>query len=58
MSSTNPLLGILVVNRLNGSNFTDWLRNFKILRKSERIAYVLERDGLIEFVSNASEDEV
>ena len=36
MSSTNPLHGIMNVNRLTGPNFTDWLKNLKILLKSER----------------------
>ena len=58
MSLTNTLRGIMDANRLNGPNFTDWLKNFKILPKSERIAYVLEGDGLVEPASDASEDEV
>ena len=58
MSSTNPLRGIMDVNRLTGSNFTDWLRNLKILLKSKRIAYVVEGDGPVEPTSDASEDEV
>ena len=58
MSSANPLHGIMDSNRLTGSNFTDWLRNLKILLKSERIAYVLEGDGPVECASDASEDEV
>ena len=48
MSSTKPLRGIMDANRLTGPNFSDWLRNLKILLKSERIAYVLEGDGLVE----------
>ena len=58
MSSNNPLHGIMDANRLTGPNFTDWLKNLKILFKSERITYVLEGDGLVEPASNASEDEV
>ena len=56
MSSTNPLRDIMDANRLTGPNFTDWLRNLKILLKSKRIAYVLEGDGLVEPASDASED--
>ena len=58
MSSTNPLRGIMDANRLIGPNFTDWLMNLKILLKSKRIAYVLEGDGPVEPISDASEDEV
>ena len=58
MSSTNPLRGIMDANRLIGPNFTDWLRNLKILLKSERIAYVLEGDGPVEPASDVSENEV
>ena len=58
MSLTNPLRGIMDVNRLTGPNFTDWLRNLKILLKFERIAYVLEGDDLVEPTSNASKDEI
>ena len=58
MSLTNPLRGIMDANLLTGPNFTDWLKNLKILLKSERIAYVLEGDGLVEPASDAFEDEV
>ena len=58
MSSTNPLRGIMDVNHLTSPNFTNWLRNLKILLKFERIAYVLEGDGLVEPASDAFEDEV
>ena len=58
MSSTNPLRGIMDAKCLTGSNFTDWLRNLKILLKSKRIAYVLEGDGLVEPATDASKDEV
>ena len=58
MSSTNPLRGIMDANHLIGLNFTDWLRNLKILLKSELITYVLEGDGPVERASDASEDEV
>ncbi|MQM11802.1 hypothetical protein Taro_044712 [Colocasia esculenta] len=42
MSSGNPLRGILDANKLTGPNYLDWLRNLKIVLRSERIAYVLE----------------
>ena len=56
MLSTNPLRGIMDANRLTGLNFTDWLRNLKILLKFECIAYVLEGDGHVEPASDASKD--
>ena len=45
-------------NHLIGLNFTDWLMNIKILLKFEWITYILERDGLVEHVLDASEDEI
>ena len=30
-------------NRLNGSNFTDWHRNLRIVLKSEKKLYVLDQ---------------
>ena len=45
-------------NRLSCLNFTNWLKNLKILLKSERIASVLEGDGHIELALDASKDEV
>ena len=42
MSSLNPLRSILDANKLTGPNYSDWLRNLKIIFRSEHIAYVLE----------------
>ena len=58
MLTTNPLRRIMDANRLISPNFTDWLRNIKILLKSEHIAYVLERDDLAKLASDASKDDV
>ena len=58
MSSINHLRGIIDANCLTGSKFIDWLRNLKILLKSEHIAYVLEGDGPVEPASDVSKDEV
>ena len=58
MSSINPIRGIMDANHLTGLNFTNWLRNLKILLKFERITYVLEGDGPIEPASDVSKDEV
>ena len=56
--SINPIYGIMDVNRLTSLNFTNWLKNLKILLKSEHIACVLEGDDHVEPESDASEDEV
>ncbi|RWV91776.1 hypothetical protein GW17_00045905 [Ensete ventricosum] len=42
MSLTNPLHGILDANRLTGPNYTDWLRNLRIILTTEKITYVLD----------------
>ena len=56
MSSIVNLRSILDVNKLIGANFTDWLRNLKIVIKVERIAYVL--DGpLLEYPTVDAFDE-
>ena len=58
MSSSNPLCGIMDAKSVTGPNFTDWLRNLKILLESKRIAYVLEGDGPVEPTLDAFENEV
>ena len=45
-------------NRLTGPNLTDWLRNLKILLRSERIDYVLERKGPDEPLANTPEGDI
>ena len=40
MSTTVNLRSILDANKLTGANFMDWLRNLRIVLKTERIAYV------------------
>ena len=42
MSLSNPLRGILDVNRLTGPNYTDWLRNLRIVLTAEKNVYVLD----------------
>ena len=46
------------VKHLINLNFTNWLKNIKILLKSKRIAYVVEGESSVEHVEHASEDEV
>ena len=42
MSLSNPLRGILDVNRLTGPNYTYWLRNLRIVLTAKKIVYVLD----------------
>ena len=42
MSVSNPLHGILDVNRLTGPNYTEWLRNLRIVLTAEKIVCVLD----------------
>ena len=57
MSLSNPLRGILDVNRLTGPNYTDWLRNLRIVLTADKIVYVL--DTVIPTPEEgASEDEI
>ena len=40
--TSNPLRRIMDANKLIGPNFSDWLRNLKIVLRCEKLAYVLE----------------
>ena len=57
MLLSNPLRGILDVNRLTSPNYTDWLCNLRIVLTAEKIVYVLDtvKPTLEE---GASEDEI
>lgn len=57
MSLSNPLRGILDVNRLTGPNYTDWLRNLRIVLTAEKIVYVLDT-VMPTPEEGASEDEI
>ena len=57
MSLANPLRGILDANKLIGPNFTDWLRNLRIVLTSERIAYVLD-EIVLEPPEGVTEEDV
>ena len=57
MSSGNLLCSILGTNKLNGSNYEDWLRNLRIVFMSEKIAYVLENNIPLEPPADASDAE-
>ena len=51
-------MSFLDVNYLTGSNFTNWLKNLKILVKFEYITYILEGDGLVEATLDPFDDEL
>ena len=57
MSLSNPLRGILDVNRLTGLNYTDWLRNLRIVLMMEKIVYVIDTVMLTP-EEGVSEDEI
>ena len=44
MSASNPLTKILDTHRLIGSNFKDWLRNYRIILGFEKLTHVLDQD--------------
>ena len=56
--TSNPLRGIMDANKLIGPNFSDWLRNLKIVLRCERLAYVLEALDPQEPTADSSEEEV
>ncbi|XP_042396440.1 uncharacterized protein LOC121986540 [Zingiber officinale] len=58
MASRNPLSVILDQNKLTGPNYSDWLRNLKIVLASEKIAYTLDKTPPKEAPINATHDEL
>ena len=47
MSASNPLARILDTHRLIGSNYKDWLRNYKIILNFEKLTHILDQDPSI-----------
>ena len=43
MSRNINLRSILEANKFTGSNYIDWLRNVKIVLRSEKLTYVLSQ---------------
>ncbi|KAL0439754.1 UNVERIFIED_CONTAM: hypothetical protein Slati_2458400 [Sesamum latifolium] len=41
--SKNPLTLIMETNKFNGTNYTDWLRNLRIVLDFENQGYVLDK---------------
>ena len=58
MSPSNiNLRSILEANKLTGANYIDWLRNLKIVLRSEKLGYVLEKPVPPSPAGNASTEE-
>ena len=45
MFASNLLARILDTHRLIGSNYKDWLRNYKIILGSEKLIHILDQDA-------------
>ncbi|XP_042444016.1 uncharacterized protein LOC122029132 [Zingiber officinale] len=58
MASRNPLSVILDQNKLTGPNYSDWLRNLKIVLVSKKITYTLDKASPKEAPVNATPDEM
>ena len=43
MNRNINLRSMLDANKLTGTNYIDWLRNLKIVLRSEKLGYVLEK---------------
>ena len=44
MSTFNHLIKIIDTHRLTGSNFKNWLRNYRIILDFEKLTHVLDQD--------------
>ena len=56
-SSSFTLHSILEKEKLNGTNFIDWIRNLRIVLKQERKDYILENPIPPELAANAPRAE-
>ena len=56
-SSSFTLRSVLEKEKLNGTNFIDWIRNLRIVLKQERKDYVLENPIPPEPAANAPRSE-
>ena len=54
MTPNINLRSILEANKLTGPNYIDWLRNLKIVLRSEKLAYVMEKAVPPPLARNAS----
>ena len=47
MSTSNPLARILETNHLIGTNYKDWLRNFRIILAFKKLGHVLDQKSIV-----------
>ena len=47
MSASNLLVHILETNYLIGTNYKDWLRNFKIILILKKLSHILDQDPIV-----------
>jgi hypothetical protein len=57
MSSALSLRSILDAHKLTGPNFADWLRNLRIVLRTEKLEYVLNSPLPAEPADDAPDDE-
>ena len=57
MTQNINLRSILEANTLTGPNYIDWLRNLKIVLRSEKLSYVMEKAVPPPLAGNASTAE-
>ena len=58
MSNSLSLRSILDTNKLTRPNYTDWLRNLRIVLTAEKLAYVLNSPVPANVAENAFEEEI
>ena len=46
MTTQFNIRSLLEANKLVGSNYTDWLRNLRLVLRSEKLEYILETDEI------------
>ena len=56
-NQSNPLSRLMDRNILNGPNFSDWLRNLKLVLNMEKIAYCLDKSPPVALPDGSSEEE-
>ncbi|KAJ8747035.1 hypothetical protein K2173_003387 [Erythroxylum novogranatense] len=57
MSTNLTLKSILDVNKMTGPNFSDWLRNLRIILRQEKKLYVPNNPAPFELYSDATDED-
>ncbi|KAL0303350.1 UNVERIFIED_CONTAM: hypothetical protein Sradi_6203100 [Sesamum radiatum] len=55
--SKNPLTMILETNKINGTNYNDWLRNLRIVLDFENQTYVLDKSLPVTLLEGSTPEE-